>query len=76
MALAWTTMVIITKVAGDYKGTGLVEVIWKVLELIKNNRLWLSIILHDALHGFRQGRGAGTATMEENMSQQLAVIVH
>ena len=35
-----------------------------------------AITLHDALHGFRQGRGAGTATIEANMAQQLAGIFH
>ena len=41
-----------------------------------NNKLWDAITLHDTLHGFRQGRGMGTATMEENLDQQLARIVH
>ena len=35
-----------------------------------------AITLHNALHGFRHGRGTGTATTEENMAQQLAGIYH
>ena len=33
-----------------------------------------SITFHDVLHGFRAGRGTGTATLEANMIQQLAAI--
>ena len=32
--------------------------------------------MHDALHGFRQGRGVGTATLEENLAQQIAGLCH
>ena len=41
-----------------------------------NNRLRSAITLQDALHGFRQGKGAGTATMEAKLAQQLAVLVN
>ena len=37
-----------------------------------NNRLQDSIALHDTLHGFIQGKGMGTATMEAKLSQKLA----
>ena len=37
--------------------------------------LWTSLTLHDALHGFIQGRGEGKATIEENMAHQRTVIV-
>ena len=43
---------------------------------IVNSRLRSSIVLHDVLHGFRQGRGAGTAIIEAKLEQQLAGIVH
>ena len=42
---------------------------------IMNNRLRANIDLHDTLHGFIQVGGGG-ATMEENMSQQLAGLCH
>ena len=32
--------------------------------------------LHDALHGFRAGRGTGTATLEANLAQHLAWITY
>ena len=51
---------------------GLVEVMWKVVELILNCRLTASITFHDFLRGFRAGCGTGTATLEANLIRQLA----
>ena len=48
------------------------EVMWKVVAAILNFRLTASITFHDFLHGFRAGRGTGTATLEANLLQQLA----
>ena len=75
-ALMWKTMVLIPKGKREYRGIGLVETIWKVCTSIVNSRLRSSIVLHDVIHGLRQGRGTGTAIMEAKMDQQLAVIVH
>ena len=41
-----------------------------------NRSLWKTITIYAALHGSRQGRGAVTDTMEENLAQQIAGIVH
>ena len=75
-ALTWTTMVLIPKGGGEYIRIGLVEVIWKVFTSIVNSRLRSTIILQDALHGFRQGRGTGTAIMEAKIEHKLAGISH
>ena len=72
----WTTMFLIPKGDGGYRGIGMVETIWEVYTSIVNIRLQSFIVLHDALHGFRQGRGTGTAIMEAKLEQQLAGIVH
>ena len=72
----WTTMVLILKGKGAYRVIGLVETIWKVCTSIVNIRLQSSIVLHDILHGFRHGRGTGTAIIEDKLDQQLAGIVH
>ena len=58
----------------DYRGIGLVEVMWKVVAVILNRRFTSSITYHDALHGFRAGRGTETATLEVKLLQQLASI--
>ena len=71
-AMTWTEMVLMSKEEGYFRGIGLVEVIWKVLTSITNNRLRYSVTLYDALHEFRQGRGTGMATLKTNMVQHLA----
>ena len=62
------------RLQGGYRGIGLTEVICKIIATIINTQLRVSISLHNALHGFQQGRGTSTATLEANFSQQLAVI--
>ena len=70
----WQAVVLIPKGKGDYRGIGLVEVMWKVVAVILNRRLTSSITFHDVLHGFWAGRGTGNATLEAKMLQQLAAM--
>ena len=56
---------------GDFRGIGLLEVVWKVLERVIDARL-KCVPLHDSLHGFRPGRSCGTGIMEVKLAQQLA----
>ena len=74
--LTWTTTILLPKGKGEYMGMDLVGVIWKIITTIINNHFCIAIYLHDALHGFRQGRGAGTATLEEKLAQHLVKIFH
>ena len=53
----WTTMILILMGWGDYRGIGLVEMIWKKIISIINACLGMAISLHDSLHRFRQVRG-------------------
>ena len=69
----WQAMVMIPKVKGEFRGIGLVEVVWKLLTLILHCQL-AAIKLHDVLHGFREGRSTGTATLEAKLLQQLAAM--
>ena len=71
---AWQTVVLIPKGKKEYRGIGLVEVTWKVVALILHRRLTTAITFHDALHGFREGRGTGTATLQAKLLRQLAAI--
>ena len=73
--MLWTIMVLIPKgTSGDFHGIGLLKVLWKVLEKVIDARLSSTIDLHDALHGFRAGRGCGTGIMEAKLAQQLAFV--
>ena len=70
----WQSVVLIPKGKKDYRGIGLVEVTWKVVAAILKRRLTASINYHDFLHGFREGRSTGTATLEAKLLQQLAAL--
>ena len=67
-------VVLIPKGKGDYRGIGLGEVMWKVVVAIINCHFTASITYHDFLHGFRAGRGTGTATLEAKLFQQLEAL--
>ena len=69
----WQTVVMVPKGKGEFRVIGLVEVIWKLLTLILHRRL-TTIKIHDILHGFREGRGTGTSTLEAKLLQQLAAM--
>ena len=58
----------------DYRGIGLVAVMWKIMADILNLRLTASITFHAFLHGFLAGCGTGTATLEVKLLHQLAAL--
>ena len=70
----WKAVVLIPKGKGEYLSIGIVDVMWKVVAQILNFRIIYSINFHDFLHGFRAGRGTGTATLEAKLLQQLAAL--
>ena len=70
----WQAVVMILKGQKEYRDIGLVEVMWKVVAAILHCWLTASITFHDFLHGFRAGRGTGTAILEAKLLQQLAAM--
>ena len=50
------------------------EVIWKTVTVILNQRLGMAITFPEVLHGFRSGRGAGTASLKAKLIQQLTAM--
>ena len=68
----WQTVVLIPKGRNKYRGIGIVEFMWKVVAAILHCKLATAITYPDFLHGFRAGRGTGTATLEAKLIQQLA----
>ena len=70
----WQAVVLIPKRKKDYRGIGLMEVMWKVLAEILNRRLTASINFHDFLHCFRAVCGTGTATLKAKLLHQLAAL--
>ena len=70
----WSAVVLLPKGNGDFRGIGLIEALWKVIEKIIDRRLSDSIQFHDVLHGFRAKRGTGTAIIEAKLLQQLTAM--
>ena len=73
--MSWSTVVLLSKGNGDYRGICLLEISWKVIELIINRRIADKANFHDALNGFRAQRGTGTACIEAKLLQQLSKMV-
>ena len=71
---AWQEVVLTPKGGGEYRGIGLVEVIWKEVEVILNHRCTSAITYHNLLHGFRAGRGTGTATLKLKLLQNVSAL--
>ena len=71
--MLWMVIVLLRKGGGNYRGIGLLDPIWKVLEVVMDNRLKIQYY-HDCLHGFLAGRGTGTVATEIKLAQQLAYI--
>ena len=69
--MSWMIVVLLPKGGGDYRGIGLLDPFWKVVEKIMVCRLG-SIEFHPCLHGGLPKRGTGTATIEAKLAQQLA----
>ena len=67
-------MVLLPKGGKDCRGIGLVEVMWKVVELILNLRLTASITFHDFFYRFRAGCSTFTATLEAKLLPQLEAL--
>ena len=66
------TVVFITKrYSGDFRGIGLVEMLWKTVTGILNQQLTVAITFYDVLYGFQAGRGVGTSDLETKLIQQL-----
>jgi len=67
-------LVLLPKGDGDYRGIALLEVVYKLISSIINRCLAKSLTakLHDGIHGFRPGRGTGTAIIETKLLMQLA----
>lgn len=59
--------------AGEFRGIALLEIIYKLILSIINQRFSSTIVLDDALHGFRAKRGTGSAIMEAKLLAQFQI---
>ena len=47
------------------------EVPWKVITIIMENRLGKAVEFHGVLHGFQSNRGTGTASLEAKTKEEF-----
>ena len=71
--MCWLITVLLPKGRGDYRGIGILEPLWKCIEILIDRRLQ-AIEFHDSLHGFLSGRGTGMATTEVKLAHQLTYL--
>jgi hypothetical protein len=72
LAFSQGIFVLIPKVkSGEFRGIALLKVIYKLVSSIINRRMQVVITFDDAVHGFRPGRGTGTAILEVKLLAQL-----
>ena len=64
-------LVLIPKGNADTWGVGLLEIVWKVVEVVIDTYIKIVVNFHDVLHGFFTGRGSGTSIMEIKLAQEL-----
>ena len=59
MQMSWMVVVLLPKGGGDFRGIGLLDPFWKVVEKVMVRRLG-TIEFHPCLHGGLPKRGTGT----------------
>ena len=69
--LGCTVIVLIQKLKTDTWVIGLLEVVWKVVEVVIDTRIKTVVQLHNVLHVFFAGRGTGTAITDIKLDKEL-----
>jgi hypothetical protein len=71
--MSWMVVVLLPKGGGNFRGKGLLDPCWKVVEKIMVHRHRMGAIeFHPCLHRGLPKQGTGTATIEAKLAQQLA----
>ena len=71
---AWKMVILITKGSREFWEIGLMEVLWKMVTGILNQRFAMYIGFHGNLHGFREDWGTGTNSIESKLLQHIAAM--
>jgi hypothetical protein len=73
-ALSVAILVLLPKPGStDFRGIGLLESVWKLILSILDARMKDIVEFNNAIHGFRQERGTGTAVLHNKLGIQLAI---
>ena len=65
------TVILIPKGDREFRVIVLIEVLWNSFGGFINQQIGTVVQLHDVLHGFQAGCGAGTASLEAKMLHNL-----
>jgi hypothetical protein len=71
MQMSWMVVVLLPVGKGNFRGIGLLNPCWKIVEKIMVRRMG-AIDFHPCLHGEMPKRGTSTAMIEAKLAQQLA----
>ena len=74
--LGWTVLFLINKGTTNTRGIGLLDTLWKVVEVLIETCLRASIQFHYVLHGDRSRRGTGTAITKLKLAHDLDRVYH
>ena len=67
-------LVLIPKGTMDTWGIGLLETFWKMIAVLIDTRLRVSLQFHDVLHGFRVIKEIGTTITELKLAKELTIM--
>ena len=67
-------VVLLPKGGSNYRGIGIVEVVWKAVTVILNFCFAASITYHESIHGFRSDYGTGNVSLEVKLLQKEMAI--
>ena len=71
MECEWQMVVLISNENWEFCGIRIVEVVWKVVELVANCWMGAAVGFHYTLYNFRSCRGMGDASLEVKLLQKL-----
>ena len=72
--LVWNVIVLIPKGNTDKQDIGLLDTLWKVVEVLIDTHIYASLQLQDVLHRFRSIIGTCIAITELKFTQELSSI--
>ena len=70
----WMIIALIPEGDANIRRIGLLKSLWKVVEVIIDTCLRVSVCLYGILHGLRTGRGTGTAILGLKLVQELTIV--
>ena len=71
---AWNISVLLLKGHGEFRGIGLVKILYEELLGLVNCQIEAEANFHEVIHGFQAEQGTGTTSLEAKLLQNLTKI--